>query len=141
MEMQPIEWRKSFETGNPVIDGQHRELLACLGEIAALMSRGNGERTYAECLNLRRLFEAHLSDEEKILCKAEFSRLAVHLASHEEIREHLNSLFSTCLEACRDNCSVPCIQDLSSVITHHFLDGDMDFKSFLQAKGLAPGNH
>jgi hemerythrin-like metal-binding protein len=141
MEMQPIEWSSSFETGNPVIDGQHRELLACLGEIVALMSRGNGERTYAECLNFRRLFEAHFSDEERILSKAEFSRLPVHVASHEEIREYLNTLFSTCLEACRGNCAGPCMPDLASVMIHHFLDGDLDFKSFLQAKGLANGNH
>ena len=139
--MQSIEWRKSFETGNPVIDGQHRELMACLGEVMAFMNSGKGEKAYAACQNLRRLIEAHLSDEEDILRKAEFPRLAVHLASHEEIREHLNTVFSTCLEACRDNCAGPCIQDLAAVFTHHFLDGDLDFKFFLQAKGLANDSH
>jgi hemerythrin len=139
--MQPIKWRKSFETGNAVIDGQHRELVACLGEIMAFTGSGKGGKAYAACQNLRRLFDAHFTDEESIICKVEFSRLAVHLASHGELREHLNTLFSTCLEACRGNCAGPCMPDLASVMIHHFLDGDLDFKSFLQAKGLANGNH
>ncbi len=38
--MQSIEWLQSFETGDAVIDAQHRELMACLGKIAEFIESG-----------------------------------------------------------------------------------------------------
>ena len=42
--MKPHEWKKSFETGNAVIDAQHRKLVASLNNISTLIGEGKASR-------------------------------------------------------------------------------------------------
>ena len=140
-QMQPTEWLASFETGSSLIDDQHRELLAYLSKLKDLMESGRGEEAHAECLTFRKMFEAHYADEEELLRQAGFPRMDAHLATHEESRQSLNGVFSSCGAACKNNTSGGCIEELLSILVHHFLKGDMDFKSFLQTRGLADNGH
>ena len=139
--MQSFKWMKSFDTGNAVIDGQHRELMECVNELAALMGEGKGKEVHATCQKLRRLLDAHCADEEGILRDAEFPRLDDHLVSHAEITARFSHICTSCLEVCKDNRAGPCVMDMTSALLYHFLHGDMDFKSFLQTKGLAKNSH
>ncbi len=138
--MESLGWLKSFETGNAVIDGQHRELLACLKEIATLMGEAKGEETHAKCQELQRLIETHFAAEESLLHESRFSRLDAHIASHRETAKDFEHICTSCKSACKDNCAGPCLPEMAVLLVSHFLHGDLDFKSFLQVKGLANGN-
>lgn len=138
--MAPKKWQKSYETGNALIDGQHREMIDCVEEMAALMKGGHGEQAYAQCLKLRDQIERHAAAEEKILQGAKFPRLDKHRKDHENARAELKEIFDNCGEACKKATSSPCTQELSLNIFDHILRGDLDFKSFLQTKNLASEN-
>jgi len=139
--MKSIEWLASFETGNSDIDDQHRELLDCLDELKDLMESGEGEKAHAHCVILRKLFDSHCADEEALLREAGFPRVDAHMETHEESKDSINAVICSCGKACKGNIGGACIEDLSSILIRHFLQGDMDFKSFLQVSGLAKNNH
>ncbi len=139
--MQSLKWFRSFDTGNAVIDNQHQGLVECLNEMMALMDEGKGKKVHTKCLEFRRLLDAHHADEESILRDAEYPRLNDHLVSHGETKERFNYVFTSCSEVCKDNRADPCLIDMNSILIRHLLQADMDFKSFLQTKGLANNNH
>lgn len=138
--MHLIQWTKAFDTGNAVIDSQHRELIECLNEMMTSVSEGKGGKVYAACKKLQGLLDAHFEDEEAILRDADFPDLSGHAASHAVTTERFNLVCATCGEACKDNRAGPCIPDMTFLLFDHFVRGDLLFKSFLQVKGLASGN-
>ncbi len=139
--MKTLGWLKSFETGNAFIDDQHKKLLLCLKELAILVGQAKSEETHAKCQELQHLVDSHFADEESFLRDSDFPRLDKHVAQHLESSESFNRICSSCEDACKGNSAGPCLPNLAIVLVDHFLQGDLDFKSFLQMKGLANGNH
>ena len=132
-----FQWRPSFETGHPVIDEQHRSLVDFLLTITLCLGDKNGDEALAQCRKFRELLNQHFTDEEEILTRAGFPRLADHLDSHRDALEKYDTLFSECGEACTKSGNSSCMETLSYLLFDHFLRGDLDFKSFLQSKNLA----
>ena len=139
--MKSIKWPKSFNTGNAIIDSQHKRLLECVDELAALIGDGTGKEVHAKCQELQQLVDAHSADEEAILRDAEFPRFEDHLDLHEESTTQFRQLCQSCGEACLKDKAGPCIPDITTVLIEHILRGDLDFKSFLHSKGLATDPH
>ncbi|NQU61873.1 MAG: hemerythrin domain-containing protein [Rhodospirillales bacterium] len=135
--MKYHQWSKSFETGNAVIDAQHRELIDGVGDMADKMKDGHGADALAACKAFRKLFETHFRDEEEILEEAKFPRVKAHRESHADNLEQLQKVFDGCGEKCLNATSSPCIEELSHLVYEHLLRGDLDFKSHLQTKKLA----
>ena len=135
--MKSYEWFKSFDTGNTVIDAQHRELLERINQLATLVGEGKGKDASDKCQEIQQLLNDHFAEEEDILRAAEFSHLDDHLESHMNTTGRFSHVCSSCDKACLDNRAGPCIQDMTTIIIHHILGDDMKFKSFLQIKGLA----
>lgn len=138
--MKHIEWMKAFNTGNAVIDTQHERLLECVDELAAFVGEGNGKEVHVKCQEIRKLLDVHFADEEAILREAGFPRLDDHLAAHAGTTMQFSQICSSCNEVSLEGKAGSCIPDMTAVIVHHILHGDMDFKSFLQTKGLAADN-
>ncbi len=138
-KMKLPEWKKSFETGNAVIDAQHRELVDSLNKISALIGEGKGTQAFAECLTFRKLTRNHFDEEEEILRGAEFPRLKSHLVAHKKSLEQFEEIFSGCGNICKESDPCPCREDLSFLTLDHIVRNDLDFKSYLQTRNLANG--
>jgi len=136
-EMKLHQWKTSFETGNAVIDAQHRELVESLKTISTLIGEGKGKQAFAECLTFRELTRNHFTYESKILHEAEFPRLETHLEDHKTALGKLEEIFSDCGMICKESVPCPCMEDLSFVTVDHIVRNDLDFKSHLQTKNLA----
>ncbi len=137
--MKPPEWKPSFETGNAVIDAQHRELVESLNKVSALIDEGQGKAAFATCNEFRELTRKHFEEEVKILREAEFPRLKTHLKEHKKFLGKVEEVFSGCGATCKDGISCPFIEDLSFMTLDHIVRNDLDFKSHLQTKNLADG--
>ena len=48
--MKKFEWSDSLSTGVPMIDSQHRELIAATNEIGEALERGNGTNAIKKLL-------------------------------------------------------------------------------------------
>lgn len=135
--MKPHEWKKSFETGNAVIDARHRELVASLNNISALIDKGKGKQAFAECLAFRKLTRDHFDEETEILREAEFPRLKNHIRTHKKTLKQFDEVFSGCGDICKESGPCPCREDLSFLTLDHIVRHDLDFKSHLQTRNLA----
>ena len=138
--MPSIQWSKSYDTGNEVVDRHHRRLMARVNKMEALIDKGNGGEAIGSCHKLRVEIRDHFAEEEDLLKAAEFPRLDDHVASHDKTQEKINQVISNCGEACINSGSSACVNELGLILLDHFVRDDLDFKSHLQTKHLAKDN-
>ncbi len=137
--MKLHEWKKSFETGNAVIDGQHRGLVESLNKVPILIGEGQGKAAFAECNKFRELTLKHFKEEEKIMHEAEFPRLKTHTGEHKTFLEKIEETFSGCGQTCKKGNPCPFMEDLLFITLDHIVRNDLNFKSHLQTRNLADG--
>lgn len=138
--IKSFEWLKTLDTGNAVIDAQHRELMEYLKKLAAFVGEGKGQEAHSTCQELRQLLDAHFASEEDILRNGEFPLLDNHLVSHLKTTGQFSNVFSSCLDVCKESRAGPCLVEIASIFLNHFHE-DKKFKFFLQTAGLANNNH
>ena len=81
--------------------------------------------------------EDQMNREETILRDAHFPRLDEHIEAHARLTETCREVLTHCDKACLKNQADDCTVQLSMSILEHIVSKDLDFKSFLQAAGLA----
>lgn len=138
--MSEFKWSEAYETGNEVVDHHHRQLMARVNEMEALIDEGDGREALDVCHKFRAQVRDHFADEEDLLRAAEFPRLDNHVVSHDKTQEAINQVTSNCGEACISSGSSDCIKELGIILLDHFVRGDLDFKSHLQTRNLAKDN-
>jgi len=134
-------WTTSFETGHPVLDQQHKQLLGALDDLEGRMhgdAETGGEKTLAACKEFRGLVDKHSADEEDILRQSDFPGLRRHMEGHAQASEQIEKVFKGCGEACKHGNAGPCIEKLTHHILDHIIRDDLGFKSFLQSKNVTP---
>ena len=78
-------WREAYESGNPTIDAEHRELFRLANTMIDLALRPEADATAsAEALDgLIAHVKDHFADEESILARCGYRDLAQHRRAHE----------------------------------------------------------
>jgi|GEM_PF-1248219 len=81
-----FEWRKEWESGNPVIDGEHRQLISHCNRLAqALQVGGEWSKTLDVLAVIYAQTDAHFASEEKILRAIGYPDLETHANIHRAI--------------------------------------------------------
>ena len=80
-----LTWREAYESGNPTIDAEHRELFRLANEIVALaIGQGADENRVSAALDeLISHVSMHFADEEAILEACQYRDLPQHRRAHE----------------------------------------------------------
>ncbi len=86
---------KDLETGNPVIDMQHRELIEVVNRLSAacLKAEGVGEipKTLSFLINYT---NTHLADEEKLQLKSNYIGYEQHKQKHDNFKGTITLLYA-----------------------------------------------
>ena len=83
--MAIFSWNSSWETGNALIDDQHRELLSRFEALANALLQGTSEEEYQRlCGFMADYAETHFLAEEALMARLSYPRLAHHKAIHDE---------------------------------------------------------
>jgi len=91
--MDLIPWDASLETGNTVIDQQHRGLFGALNRLIQSMNRGKGrDEVHATLVFLRDYTQRHFSSEEAIMEQHVYADLLRHKALHAEFIAKLETI-------------------------------------------------
>lgn len=134
-----LNWHSSYESGNAVIDGQHRKLFLATNQ---LLSTVLAEQSAADVLKLieRLLGEVsqHFRDEETILQAAKVSGWEDHAVAHRMLEETASRLTA------RYRAGSTGIGELFEFLAHevvarHMLVKDREFFSGLQVQSAAHG--
>ncbi len=93
--MSRYEFTKKLETGNAVIDKEHRELFQAVNKLLDACSAGKG-RTYMDdtIRFLNDYVQRHFSHEEQLQQKSSYPGLAAHRAFHEQYKKKLKEITS-----------------------------------------------
>ncbi|MCM1023678.1 MAG: bacteriohemerythrin [Prevotella sp.] len=89
------EFTKDLETGNSVIDGEHKELLKAVNNLLDACSKGQGRTSMESVIKfLTNYVDRHFSHEEQLQKDSGYPGYAAHKAFHDDYRRKLKELVS-----------------------------------------------
>jgi hemerythrin-like metal-binding protein len=105
MVMSIFEWNPTWETGNAVIDSQHRQLFQQLSHLYTAIEEGKGGGETERALMLMGEYvETHFKDEERLMRQSGYRGITRHIEIHVVLRNHVNSMIEAYL---KDNQPIP----------------------------------
>lgn len=91
--MKKFEWSESLSTGVPMIDTQHKELIAATNEIGEAIARGNGTTAIKKLLSFLKFYaEWHFGSEENCAAKHQCPIAATNQAAHRKFIDTFGKL-------------------------------------------------
>lgn len=90
--MGPTPWSATFETGNPALDEQHRELFRLHGEALDSARGGEGRPARTVLAELMERTREHFAFEEKLMAEACYPQGELHGKAHREFMDDLRAL-------------------------------------------------
>jgi hemerythrin len=130
--MPTISWTNGLDTGHPIIDHQHREIVALLNEIIGSFESDRHKHVEEACEKLRRLLAAHFEFETDLLKQIDFPGASLHGKAHNESLEAVQRLIQKCGRSCRRGMPSECAAEWCYLVVDHLVRADLEFKSFLQ---------
>lgn len=134
--MDPIKWLPTFETGNPHIDAEHRDLVDLVNVLIAAFNEGDTGRLHCTAGTFYGRVRAHFAAEEAVLRAGNFPRLAEHSRFHILLEQHVASLVEWCQAATESWTLEACVGALRRFVVDEIIGSDMDFKSHVQEVGM-----
>lgn len=126
-------WNKSYESGNEVIDHEHQVLFRDANELLAAILSGRPVDMVEVIVNtLIRDVVKHFQDEEAILVKAGYPRVAEHAAIHRKLADNAVMLVE------KFHAGTLGVGELFNFLAHdvvakHILGADREFIPYLEA--------
>jgi hemerythrin len=81
-------WSNDLETGNPMIDSQHKELIRALNNLLDACSAGRGRELLNETLDFLTDYTAkHFSAEEKLQMQHKYPQYESHKKLHDGFKQ------------------------------------------------------
>ena len=132
MPVSRYEFTKKMETGNAMIDKEHRELFQAVNKLLDACSAGKGRASMDETIQfLNNYVDQHFSHEEQLQRQSGYPNLAAHRVFHEKYKQTLKEITA------RISVSGPTITELGklnghiSVLVSHINTDDKKLGAFL----------
>ncbi|MEO5338114.1 MAG: hemerythrin domain-containing protein [Magnetospirillum sp. WYHS-4] len=135
--MAKVELLDTFVIGHPRIDADHQKLIDLVNQLDDAVT--NGELKSCKVLfdDFIEAARDHFAREEQVLRAAGFPRLTQHCVYHWGLLQRAHSVRRMCGDMTDMADIRDCFDSLVSFMVDDVILGDMDFKSFLQERGLA----
>ncbi|MDR3294267.1 MAG: bacteriohemerythrin [Clostridiales Family XIII bacterium] len=86
-------WSKELETGNALIDSQHKQLLQAINDLVDACAAGKGRASLAKTLDFLESYTAkHFGDEEKLQMQHKYPGYANHKRLHDGFKSTVAEL-------------------------------------------------
>ncbi len=86
-----IPWTTALETGHPVIDDDHRKLIASLNELDAALQKGAGKDMIVPLIGfLNRYTREHFAREEAHMARVQCPAATANIKSHRDFAAKLD---------------------------------------------------
>ena len=128
------ELTKDLETGNAIIDGEHRELFRAINALMDACSSGKGRSAIAPTVKfLLDYVDKHFAHEEQLQAKANYPNMTAHKAFHQNYKATLKDLATKMPDT-------PSIADMAklnnqvAVLVAHIRTEDKKLGQFLSKK-------
>jgi hemerythrin len=82
-----IEWNRDLETGNQMIDTQHRQLIEAINNLMAACATGKGRENLPETIDFLTAYTIrHFGDEEKLQQQSRYPDYPNHKKLHDAFK-------------------------------------------------------
>lgn len=127
-----IKWKKSYETGNPIIDQQHRGLVDIINELYdAIKYHGDIDHAYITYNELLKYTKIHFLREESLLKNSNYKELEKHLEQHKHLTDQVHKLEHEFANNRKEIC-VETILFLKSWLTDHIVGEDLKYVTHIK---------
>jgi hemerythrin-like metal-binding protein len=132
--MSEIAWTDALDIGLPLVNEQHKELIALSNSLIQAMINGMGRDVLAELFReLRDYTSYHFDAEEKYMEKIHYPELDHQKAAHRKLKDEVDE-FSTRLLGGQGVAPTEALDFINDWIIKHILE--MDSRIGVYAKGL-----
>jgi hemerythrin-like metal-binding protein len=135
-----IDWNPRFSVGSPVLDQQHKALIALINQLHAAMLKGalkeDMQHVFSELVYYT---ESHFKSEEGLMRQAGYPSLAAHHAQHVEFAQKARDLHAQ-LQAGKFTVSMDLLRFLKSWLSEHILGADQQYAPYLNAEKRPAAN-
>ena len=125
-----LDWNPVYETGSPIVDGEHRELL----EIASRLLKDIDD--HAHMVRARDELKSHIithfAHEEELMDETGYPGKGKHAAIHQHLIERALQTFEEVDKGFFDNFHLFLIDE---IVLEHFFIADKPFVDFMQQEG------
>ncbi len=137
-----INWTSAFSVGTPVLDDQHKLLIALINELhATMLQKSTEEELHRIFQELMLYTESHFKCEEGLLRQACYPRLIAHHLQHMEFVDQGRRLYDEQIAGKR-TVSMDLLVALKKWWSEHILGTDQQYVAYLSAMSCeAPGGH
>lgn len=91
--MSKYEFTKQLETGNEMIDKEHRELIQAVNKLLEACSKGEGRNSMDSTIKfLNNYVEQHFSHEEELQKQNNYPNFTAHKAFHKQYKKTLKEI-------------------------------------------------
>ena len=97
-----IQWKKTYETGHPLIDAEHRLLVMFFRKLdVAIKTHESRETVLRIVQEVTRCVKFHFTSEENLMHETNFPGIKEHMAVHTHLLMELNKMTKK-LTSCRE---------------------------------------
>lgn len=128
-----IQWRNEFSVGVPVLDEQHKTLVALIAEVQRILkSPSQTSQLGAVLKELVEYTKLHFRTEERLMAELEYADIADHCRLHREMTNQVVKILLD-LKAGKDLDALELFEFLRHWLVEHILHEDLkigeDFRS------------
>ncbi|HNY64043.1 MAG TPA: bacteriohemerythrin [Deltaproteobacteria bacterium] len=125
-----IIWQKENEVGIPIIDEQHRGLIASINSLHYFIQEGEGAEVLKPTLQtLMQYTNIHFRTEEALMKRAGYPEFDSHVLLHEKLIEQTKSTAYECLSS---SDAEPALRFLKEWWLNHINNTDRQYAPYLK---------
>lgn len=134
--MEIISWSKTYETGNPIVDGQHKKLFTLINNINVGISEKRPKEVLLEIIDgLSAYVETHFKTEEDLMITTVYPEYPTHKQAHNDLREQAEKLIQL-FRLDKVDLTATISKFLSDWLKHHINEIDMKMIGWVQDQQL-----
>lgn len=120
-------FNKDLETGNQLIDSEHRQLIDAINNLLSACSAGKGRVELTNTAKFLQDYTAkHFSDEEKLQLQYQYPDYANHKRYHDDFKKVVAGI---CAKLDKDGPNIALVSEVNSAIAgwliHHIKKEDV----------------
>jgi len=117
--MTVVEWRQEFETGNPAVDYEHREMVDLLNELLETIKDGKPSDETLDFLGeVNARISSHFALEEAEMQRSGYDEYTDHKEDHERLLDDIHDI----MDAYEDGVYTDQIEAFSERLQAWFVD-------------------
>ena len=129
-----ISWNKSYETGNPVVDGQHKNLFKMINDLNAGIEEGRANYVLADIMEKLSVYiTIHFNTEQDLMVKHFYPDYQIHKQAHTNLKEQAAKLIKL-FGLKKVDLTATISQFLSDWLQNHIKETDVKLIEWLKVK-------